>query len=232
MKSKYYTLSTLISAALLPVVGYAQDSSLTSDIFSAAENTTMGLTVEGYYGSAYKDLFKDSDFGKEDVAGFNARLTYPIAMPESVITPEVFFLAGAQGASVEKSTYAGPYYEKEDVSLVELHAAVGANLRVKVCDWFSLVGRAQVGLSWESVDMDVSYNYSGGRGHYEKTESDIGLLYGCGLGAEFKVGQGSVVLGVDYVGSTAAPEFSIYDEKLKCEKQSYLMYSVGYKFFF
>lgn len=232
MKSKYHALSALIGVGLLPVAGYAEASSAAADILIAAENTIMGLTVEGFYGSAYKDLFKDSDFGKEDVAGLNVRLTYPMAEPESVITPEVFFLAGAQGGSVEKSTYVGPYYEKSDVSLFEIHAAVGANLRVTVCDWFSLVGRAQVGLSWESVDMDASYNDSVGRGHYKKTESDVGLLYGCGLGAEFKLGHGVVLLGVDYVGSTAAPEFSIYGEKLKCEKQSYLTYSVGYKFFF
>lgn len=237
MKTKYYTLSALVSVALLPVVGYAQGqqpSSMASDVFLATEKATMGLSIEGFYGSAQKDLLKEiKGLDKVDVAGINARMTYPMTNTDSVLVPELFFLAGIQGGSVEESAYyLNGDYSKYDFSLVEFHAAVGGNLRLAVCDWFSLVGRVQVGLSWESVEADNSYREGYSHGSYNKTESDIGLLYGCGLGAEFKIGQGALVLGADYIGSTAAPEFSDEGEKFKCEKQSYVTYSVGYKFFF
>lgn len=39
-------------------------------------------------------------------------------------------------------------------------------------------------------------------------------------------------MALDYVGSTAQPEFDIYGEKAEAEKQSYIMLSVGYKYTF
>lgn len=74
----------------------------------------------------------------------------------------------------------------------------------------------------EFSGYDSSYgNYSG-----SADDSDVGFLYGVGVGGQIDFSDfAALVFGIDYVGMTAEPEVG----GIKTEEQAYMMFSIGYK---
>lgn len=73
----------------------------------------------------------------------------------------------------------------------------------------------------EFSGYDSSGNYSG-----SADDSDVGFLYGVGVGGQIDFSDSAaLVFGIDYVGMTAEPEVG----GIKTDEQAYMMFSVGYK---
>ena len=203
---------------------------------SAQENAPGGpweysVSVSPFFGWGQKKLDSE-DLDTLDIAGVGVKGSAVIResiLPGAKLFPEIFGLVNIGGGSLDQTWYyyGGSYEQNYDLTTVQ--AAVGANLRLEIDDRVSVFGGIRAGLAYENLELEVR------EGYYRKTwrESDVGLLYGIGFGTDVRINDHSgVTVALDYVGSTAQPEFDIYGEKAEAEKQSYIMLSVGYKYTF
>lgn len=237
-------LASVSVLSLTPIAWAAEESdwATSENTLSANANSQAGsyvsfVSVEAFYGAA-NDKLSSGDLDKLNIGGISIRRSYEYKksiVTGALVLPE-FYLIGSVGGGALDQTWNYGYGETEslDCSLGTVQFAGGANLRCYVNDRFSVFGGVRIGAAYESIDVDWKYQLPGyGRVSYSKREGAFGLLYGVGAGAELRLGEKSALtFGIDYVGSTAQPEFNIYGEKLEMEEQSYVMFSVGAKFLF
>ena len=186
------------------------------------DNVTHSLALEFFYGLACDDLY-DKYGVSIDADTFGPQMRYTVTpkgiFGNSSVYPEFFVLAGF-GAGYGSD-------EGFDVSVINVRASIGANIKMDVSDSVSAFARAQVGLDYESIDLDY-YSYC-------NTNDDLGFLYGVGVGVQIalrdktpsSMAAHSVTIGVDYIGSTAEPEFKSLG--VEADEQSYIVLSVGYR---
>ena len=94
------------------------------------------------------------------------------------------------------------------------------------CGGFCGGGGGRIGFAYESVDMEFSGYDSVGSYSGSADDSDVGFLYGVGVGGQIDFSDfAALVFGIDYVGMTAEPEVG----GIKTDEQAYMMFSVGYK---
>lgn len=195
------------------------------------------VSVEAFYGAANDELF-EGDLDKLNIGGISIRRSYEHKKSEvsgAVVLPEFYFIGSVGGGSLDQTWYyGGGEYESQDCTLISVQIAGGANLRCYVNERFSVFGGVRLGAVYESIDVDSKYQLPGyGTFSYSKQEGALGLLYGIGAGAELRLGESSgLTFGIDYVASTAQPEFNVYGTKIEADEQSYVMFSVGAKFLF
>lgn len=215
----------LIAAALVPAPLFA------FDVESSDPLSESTFSVEASYGLAFDDLF---DFGDDDsnpsvdVAGITFRYTKPLRAltPDGSLVPEVFGLVGIGYGSDELVEREWDYSWKETYSVVQAQLAVGGNLRYRITDVVSVFGGARIGVGYTSIKYEFEENHYE---YYDKTQDDVGFLYGGGVGVDFEVTDAfGLRFAWDYIGSTARPEL----DGIKAERQSYGVFSVGLNFRF
>ena len=207
----------------------------------AQENAPGGpweysVSVSPFLGWGQKKLFSD-DLDKLDIAGIGVKGSAVIResiLPGAKLFPEIFGLVNIGGGSLDQTRYG--YGEREELNydLTTMQATVGANLRLEINDRVSVFGGVRVGLAYENLEVEsryVAYGYGSYSNSWE--EADVGINYGVGFGADVRINDHSgVTVALDYVGSTAQPEFNASGKTFEAEKQSYIMLSVGYKYTF
>lgn len=231
------------TSAHVPASAGQRGSSRKSSPQSDTGYWKFSLGAEAFYALALDDIYDEdgADSEKIDVYGVNVRFSMRGA---GTVAPEFFALVGVGAGSADQK-YSDEYYSgKVEYDLFEMHVAVGANLRWNITDSFSVFGGAQVGIVSQKVDVkdtwteywdDESYSES------DKTKFDddtIGLRCGVGVGAEWNITENHALrIGADYIYSTARPSCK-YDygdgevEKTKLDRQSYVVFSVGYQYTF
>lgn len=128
-------------------------------------------------------------------------------------------------------------YGKLTHAITQIHAAAGVNLRLRAAYWLSFVLGTQVGcarVNWEAEDKwhDEPADPDGKSvsGKSIISDADFGLFYGAKFGAELEVAASHfLTFGVAYTGTTAQPKIGPADEGAEMEKQTYLVFSVGYR---
>ena len=241
---KTVLLASALTLALTPIAWSAEESDWTTseNTPSSNVNSQVGgyvsfVSVEAFYGAA-NDKLSSGDLDKLNIGGISIRRSYEYkksVVTGALVLPEFYLIGSIGGGSLDQTwDYGYGEVESLDASLVTAQFAGGANLRCYVNDRFSIFGGVRIGAAYESVDVDWKYRLPGyGEISYSKQEGAFGFLYDVGAGAELRLGEKSALMfGIDYVGSTAQPEFNIYGEKLEMEEQSYVMFSVGAKFLF
>lgn len=238
-KTKLFTAAAIFGAlsstAALGAVNDWEDP----DTTTSYSGWISSFSVEGFYGAAQEKLFKDFDIDKLDIGGLSIRYTGRMSTTSPVF-PELFGITSVGRGTLDQTWHGygyDPYFgevsytEELNYELLTAQFAIGANIRFQPTEKFSLFAGVRVGLAYESIDLEYKEN---GWKKYDKTESDVGFLYGIGIGADFNITKHhGITVSVDYVGSTAEPDFDNIDgEKIKSEEQSYVMVSVGYKYTF
>ena len=199
------------------------------DYGSAFSGYKTSVGVEAFYAAATEDAVSSLGLDGADLGGvsvrFSAEKQRSIASG-AVVVPE-FFGIFSLGFGSEDWTYSGyNAYEDGDYDVLVMQFAVGANLRFYLSDSFSLFGGGRIGFAYESVDMEFSGYDSVGSYSGSADDSDVGFLYGVGVGGQIDFSDSAaLVFGIDYVGMTAEPEVG----GIKTEEQAYMMFSVGYK---
>lgn len=199
------------------------------DYGSAFSGYKTSVGVEAFYAAATEDAVSSLGLDGADLGGvsvrFSAEKQRSIASG-AVVVPE-FFGIFSLGFGSEDWTYSGyNAYEDGDYDVLVMQFAVGANLRFYLSDSFSLFGGGRIGFAYESVDMEFSGYDSVGSYSGSADDSDVGFLYGVGVGGQIDFSDSAaLVFGIDYVGMTAEPEVG----GIKTDEQAYMMFSVGYK---
>ncbi len=199
------------------------------DYGSAFSGYKTSVGVEAFYAAATEDAVSSLGLDGADLGGvsvrFSAEKQRSIASG-AVVVPE-FFGIFSLGFGSEDWTYSGyNAYEDGDYDVLVMQFAVGANLRFYLSDSFSLFGGGRIGFAYESVDMEFSGYDSVGSYSGSADDSDVGFLYGVGVGGQIDFSDSAaLVFGIDYVGMTAEPEVG----GIKTEEQAYMMFSIGYK---
>lgn len=200
------------------------------DYGSAFSDYRTSVSVEAFYAAATEDAVSSLGLDGADLGGVSARFSAEkqrTIASGAVIVPE-FFGIFSLGLGSEDWTYSGDRaYEDGDYNVLVMQFAVGANLRCYLTESFSLFGGARIGFAYESVDMEFS-GYDSSYGNYSGSadDSDVGFLYGVGVGGQVDFSDfAALVFGIDYVGMTAEPEIG----GIKTDEQAYMMFSIGYK---
>ena len=200
------------------------------DYGSAFSDYRTSVSGEVFYAAATEDAVSSLGLDGADLGGVSARFSAEkqrTIASGAVIVPE-FFGIFSLGLGSEDWTYSGyRAYEDGDYDVLVMQFAVGANLRCYLTESFSLFGGARIGFAYESVDMEFS-GYDSSYGNYSGSaaDSDVGFLYGVGVGGQIDFSDfAALVFGIDYVGMTAEPEVG----GIKTEEQAYMMFSIGYK---
>lgn len=199
------------------------------DYGSAFSGYKTSVSAEAFYAAATEDAVSSFGLDGADLGGvslrFSAEKQRTIASG-AVVVPE-FFGIFSLGFGSEDWTYSGyNAYEDGDYDVLVMQFAVGANLRFYLSDSFSLFGGGRIGFAYESVDMEFSGYDSVGSYSGSADDSDVGFLYGVGVGGQIDFSDSAaLVFGIDYVGMTAEPEVG----GIKTDEQAYMMFSVGYK---
>ena len=199
------------------------------DYGSAFSDYRTSVSGEVFYAAATEDAVSSLGLDGADLGGVSARFSAEkqrTIASGAVIVPE-FFGIFSLGLGSEDWTYSGyRAYVDLDYDVLVMQFAVGANLRFYLSDSFSLFGGARIGFAYESVDMEFSGYDSYGSYSGSTDDSDVGFLYGVGVGGQVDFSDSAaLVFGIDYVGMTAEPEVG----GIKTDEQAYMMFSVGYK---
>lgn len=199
------------------------------DYGSAFSDYRTSVSGEVFYAAATEDAVSSLGLDGADLGGVSARFSAEkqrTIASGAVIVPE-FFGIFSLGFGSEDWTYSGyNAYEDGDYDVLVMQFAVGANLRFYLSDSFSLFGGGRIGFAYESVDMEFSGYDSVGSYSGSADDSDVGFLYGVGVGGQIDFSDSAaLVFGIDYVGMTAEPEVG----GIKTDEQAYMMFSVGYK---
>lgn len=216
---------TLAAATLLAALSSTIAFGDVNETAPASSNGWVSaISAEAFYGAGLEKLDKD-DLDKLNIGGISVRYTGRKQTTDAV-SPEFFGIVSLGGGSLDQTWY-GYRSVEQNYDLFTMQTAVGANIRVQTSDKFSIFAGARVGFSIESLGVEYKRN---GITYYDKTESAVGFLYGAGIGAQFSFAKhNGTTVGVDYVGSTAEPDFGNFG---KAEAQSYVLFSIGYKFTF
>lgn len=211
MKKIITILSILAATGTL----FAQDAASPADS-SSWKNGALG--VEFAYGLANSDLIP----GKSaDLRGLNLRYTVPgfINLESKQWSNETYLMAGVAEGDTEFSDAVG----KTEISLNVFQLAIGTDLRFAVTDAFSLSAGVRLGLAY--LNLENEYDQYGTHVEYQSSWDKVGLLYGAGVGAQYKFNEKhSANVGINYVGTTAKPG--------DIDAQIYFMFSVGYAYQF
>lgn len=223
-KQKTLAAATLL-AALSSTIAFGDVNETTPD---SSNGWVSAISAEAFYGAGLEKLDKN-DLDELDIGGISVRYTGRKQTTDAV-SPEFFGIVSLGGGSLDQTWYYLDGDVERNYDLFTMQTAVGANIRVQPSDKFSIFAGARVGFSIESLGVEWKDN---GITYYDKTESAVGFLYGAGIGAQFNFNEhNGMTVGVDYVGSTAEPEFDVYGYTVKAEAQSYVLFSIGYKFTF
>ena len=212
-------------AAFCSVPAFAQEVAVPAPANDSGWNHSVG--IELFYGTPTDDL-ADGAGEKVEIGGFNVRYTVKAEslLKSDAFVPEFFAIAGFGYGEYDETSYYPYYSEKVEADVSQAQLAVGANLRWQATESFSAFVGARIGLGYLSVDATTKLN---GRKHFDDDDSDVGFLYGVGVGVEYAFNEHhAITLGYDFVGSTAEPK--VGDTKI--EEQNYHMFSVGYKYTF
>lgn len=219
-KQKTLAAATLL-AALSSTVAFGDVNETTP---ASSNGWVSAISAEAFYGAGLEKLDKE-DLGELNIGGISVRYTSRKQTADAV-SPEFFGIVSLGGGSLDQTWYGYSNVER-NYDLFTMQTAVGANIRVQTSDKFSIFAGARVGFSIESLGVEYKYN---GKTLYDQTESAVGFLYGAGIGVQFNFDKhNGMTAGVDYVGSTAEPDFG---GGAKAEAQSYVLFSIGYKFTF
>lgn len=215
-------LTAALGALLLPVAGmFAQDDYS----FSYDEEGDLGrsLSVKAFYAVALEAPAKgmDSSYSDPEIDLGGLTVEYEQDFYSNSSGGMGFSWLGALslGGGTKDYQYLG------ELTLVTVEAEFGVNLRGNISDSVSLFVGPRLGLNllYASAEYDYYYGY-----HYyeeEEDESKFGVLYGADAGVDIRLGDHSgLSLGVGYRASTAEP--------LDIEAQSWVRFSVGYKYTF
>lgn len=209
----------------------------------------FSVGAEAFYGLALDDIYDgedEDDFGAEkiDVYGVNVRLSMK---GTGTLAPEFFALFGAgMGEADESYSYDEYFSGKYEYDLFEMHAMIGANLRWNITDSFSVFGGGQVGIVSQKVEIEDKWteeDYWDGESYsdsekFKFDDDTIGLRCGLGVGAEWNITENHALrVGADYIYSTARPSYKEEEwggetYKFKLERQSYVVFSIGYQYTF
>lgn len=218
----------------------------------------ISVGVDAFYASACDELVKrkDNPFYDKAIDGidlYGGNLRVGIEFPElfgtSLITPEFFVVAGygyGDESYSESEYYSGGWWsDKYDYTSTMFHVALGAAVRFALIENLELSLNARIGFCNSKLKYENEYSdYYADEYYYEsesESESDTGLLYGIGAGIAWTFAENHrISLNVDYIGTTAQPEFDYYEKTyegfekrtLEVEKQSYVFFSAGYQFVF
>lgn len=220
-------------AAFCSVPAFAQEVAVPAPANDSGWNHSVG--IELFYGTPTDDL-ADGAGEKVEIGGFNVRYTVKAEslLKSDAFVPEFFAIAGFGYGEYDETSYYTSYYhsysEKIEADVSQAQLAVGANLRWQATESFSAFVGARVGLGYLSVDATAKLD---GSKYFDDDDSDVGFLYGVGVGVEYAFNEHhAVTLGYDFVGSTAEPKVSDGSYGFKAEEQNYHMFSVGYKYTF
>ena len=199
------------------------------DYGSAFSGYKTSVSVEAFYAAATEDAVSSLGLDGADLGGVSARFSaekHRTIASGAVVVPE-FFGIFSLGLGSEDWTYSGnTVYGDLDYDVLIMQFAVGANLRCYLTESFSLFGGARIGFAYESVDVEFSGYDSYGSYSGSADDSDVGFLYGVGVGGQVDLSDfAALVFGIDYVGMTAESEVG----GIKTDEQAYMMFSIGYK---
>lgn len=226
-----------------------------------SENIGLSFGIEGFYALALDDLYnipaeEDEEYEGEkfdgiDLYGVNLRVGYTIleADKNNPLSLETFGILGfgyGEDSKTTSKSYGDEYYsftesEKDKHEITQFHAALGVNVRFHPTEWLAFALGGQIGVANVKWKREIAYSYENKNypefNQDEKfgiSDSDLGLLYGVNFGAEFQPAQGHIFsLGVGYAGTTAQPKLKEDGETIaEAEKQSYVVFSVGYRYAF
>ncbi len=212
-------------AAFCSVPAFAQEAAVPAPANDSGWNHSVG--IELFYGTPTDDL-ADGVGEKVEIGGFNVRYTVKAEslLKSDAFVPEFFAIAGFGYGEYDETFYYPFASAKVEADVSQAQLAVGANLRWQATESFSAFVGARIGLGYLSVDATTKLD---GRKFFDDDDSDVGFLYGVGVGVEYAFNEHhAITLGYDFVGSTAEPK--VGDTKI--EEQNYHMFSVGYKYTF
>jgi len=162
------------------------------------------------------------------------------------LVPEVFVLAGyGQGEDdavfINHANSGGRLYARDDYTSKLYHASAGVALNFEVAEGFALSVSGRLGYSKSKFKLEEAYEMDFGSGsatsaNFSETESAGGLIYGVGAGAHWRFADHhQISIGVEWSETTAQPELKNHSGRstaTKLEKQSYVFFSLGYRFVF
>lgn len=179
------------------------------------------LGGEIFYGDGDGEIL-----GKDTwIAGLGCRYTIRQKNTEEpLLSPEFFVLANLAYGEVTR-TY-DLSYDSTDLWVEQYHVMgiLGANLRCRLGSALSVYVGARMGLDfmflYAADEMDA---------FEESEDSDLGWIYGIGLGAELKLSDSfALTFGVDRLTTSASPK--LWGEAIG--QQSFTFYSLGLKYIF
>lgn len=218
--------AAIAALALFPAAGmFAQSDSdmAESDLMETPESSgASSLSVKATYSLATEDFVADESV---DLMGVTLEYTKRFGSSTSVVQPEFLvslgFGYGTEDFDVYVYHWYGSHSDHLDLDVYSVNLALGVNLRFNLGDSVSLWLGPRVGSNFMYLDYELSGCSEGG----SDNDSDFGFLYGgeFGLDINFTPHQ-TLTFGVGYLASTATPE--------DIEEQSYVQFSVGYKYTF
>jgi len=221
----------LTSIAVLGTLSSTAAFGANTDFSPVAEGNNgwiPSVSVEAFYGVAMEKLWKEVDLDEVNIGGVNVRFS-AIKETSSIVSPEIFGIFSLGGGSLDQTWYGYGAHAEINYDLLTGYVAGGANLRIQATDKISFFVGGRLGLSVGSLDGDYEVVYNGYSESGSESDTAAGLLYGVGIGVQSNFNEHhGVTLGLDFIGSTAEFEF----DDLKMEKQSYIVFSVGYKYTF
>lgn len=227
---RFASLYAVAGMCLLPLSGFAFGES---------------LGVEAFYGAAQKDLLKiyDEKLGKTDIVGvniiFSKTLQSGIVLPNSQrIIPEFFgMLSVGSGSERVSYTEEGNSWRRSvklDADILTASVLGGVDFRWWITDKFSVTGGIKVGVNYTDLTGTLSDRATGWEeDKFSVGANDIGLACGVGVGGAYKFNKNhSFVFGLDYMSFSSQPKFHAWTDSEKVKKQTYVTFSLGYKYSF
>lgn len=176
--------------------------------------TNFSFAIKGFYALALEDEpVEGLDGDSFDLVGITTDFMWTPDV-KNVVLPELLLSVGFGAGQHEID--GGWYYQDADVYVYSWNFLLGVNFRVYLNDDISFYLGPRLGGNL----LLISTEWEGGS---KENEDDFAFLYGGEIGANFNVNPNSAVMfSVSYLGSNAQPYSDI-------EKQSYIMFSVGYR---
>ncbi|MGF0068961.1 hypothetical protein [Candidatus Spyradosoma sp. SGI.093] len=211
---------------------FAQEKVYDDEIDASSVSGTLdrpnAIGVKPFFALGLEDLYSNVS-EKVDLYGLNFDYTRALVDGRSGSVELVGLCGFGYGeGSFSYYDYGSYYYHynKAEFYLYSMNFAAGLNFRLKFGEAASIYVGPRLGVNMLSVRCED--------GGSEETATSFGALYGGELGLEFHLapdGTASLAFAVDYLASTATPEF---DEEFEGEldAQSWLYFCVGMKFRF
>lgn len=189
---------------------------------TSPSSSDKAVSVEAFYAMALDDVVKDYDeLDKIDLCGVNVQYSWKQKTElMSLLSGYELFASAGFATGSEKVNWGDDGTDEYTVNVGQI--TVGGNLIWEIAPaWEFFVG-GRFGAAYLSVENEYDDE--------SEKENDVGLLYGAHVGTAFEIAQNHrLTLSAAYWASTAEVEFE-YEEK--SEKQSYCVFSVGYRYAF